>query len=56
VERGSDTSTTGETARGDWNTGFRLGRPAAAERRFDGKMDEVRIATTSRSADWVRTE
>jgi len=56
LERHSDTSAASETARGDWNTGLRIGRPYTAERRFDGKLDEVRIATTNRSADWVRTE
>jgi type IV pilus assembly protein PilY1 len=53
---GSDTSSTSETVRADWNTGFRLGRPYPNERRFDGKLDEVRIATINRSADWIRTE
>ncbi|NLF16845.1 MAG: DUF2341 domain-containing protein, partial [Lentisphaerae bacterium] len=54
--RGSDTGTTSDTSRTSWNTGFRLGRPSAAERYFNGRMDEVRIATTNRPAAWITTE
>jgi type IV pilus assembly protein PilY1 len=56
VNRGSDTSITSETSRNDWNRSFRLGRPSASSYYFNGKMDEVRIATTNRSTNWVQTE
>lgn len=53
---GTDTGTTTETSRTSWNTDMRFGRPGAAERYYDGGLDEVRLATTTRTADWVLTE
>jgi type IV pilus assembly protein PilY1 len=56
LAKGSGSSTTSETARDKWDTGFRLGRPSASDRDYKGKMDEVRISTTNRSSDWILTE
>ncbi len=44
------------TARNNWTSDLRLGRPGAATRLFDGLMDEVRISTVIRSDDWIQTE
>jgi hypothetical protein len=52
----SDTGSIARTDRSSWNKGFQFGRPDADQRYFDGKLDEVRIATTSRSVDWIKTE
>ena len=54
--KGSDSSTTSKTGRNNWNKTFRLGGPSAADRLFDGKLDEVRISTTNRSSNWILTE
>ncbi len=56
VNVGSDTGTTTDTSRTSWDTGMIFGKPSAAQRYFDGGLDEVRLATTNRSADWVLTE
>jgi len=52
----SDTGLVARTSRTSWNTNLRFGRPGANERYFDGGLDEVRIATTNRSAGWITTE
>jgi gliding motility-associated-like protein len=53
----TNTGVTGPiTARNLWDTNLRIGRPGAAARFFNGQVDEVRVATTVRSADWICTE
>jgi gliding motility-associated-like protein len=53
----TNTGVTGPiTARNLWNTNLRIGRPGAATRFFNGQVDEVRVANTVRSADWICTE
>ncbi|MEZ6087251.1 MAG: DUF2341 domain-containing protein [Pirellulaceae bacterium] len=52
----TDTGTTANTPRGTWDTPLRFGGPGAATRYFDGQLDEVRLATTTRNANWVSTE
>ena len=44
------------TARNNWDTNFRIGRPGANTRYFDGSIDEVRISKVVRSDDWITTE
>ena len=44
------------TARNLWDSNLRIGRPGAGARFFNGQVDEVRISTIVRSADWVCTE
>jgi hypothetical protein len=53
---GADTGTTASTQRTNWTTNLRMGAPGAAERYYNGALDEVRIATTTRSANWVSAE
>ena len=48
VLEGSDTGL--QNDRSLWDTGLQMGRPGAATRNFDGKMDDVRVYTRSRSA------
>ena len=50
---GTDTGT--ETGRTSWNTNLRIGQCGAAQRRFDGLVDEVRVSNTARSAAWIKT-
>ncbi len=38
----------------NYNTNTRFGRPGADTRYLDGKLDEVSISDTTRSADWIR--
>ena len=53
----TNTGVTGTiTARNLWNTNLRIGRPGAASRFFNGQVDEVRVANTVHSADWICTE
>jgi hypothetical protein len=44
------------TARNNWDTNLRIGRPGASERYFDGMIDEVRVSSVVRSDDWIATE
>ncbi|MCB1870742.1 MAG: DUF2341 domain-containing protein, partial [Gammaproteobacteria bacterium] len=53
---GTDTGSLADTSRSNWNTDLQFGKPGAASRYFDGQLDEVRLATTTRSADWIATE
>jgi len=39
----TDTGTTAVTPRTSWNTNLRFGRPGAAQRFYDGLLDEVRV-------------
>jgi len=50
---GTDTGT--ETGRTSWDTNLRIGQCGAAQRRFDGLVDEVRISNIARSAAWIKT-
>ncbi|CAB1057424.1 Beta-galactosidase (EC [Olavius sp. associated proteobacterium Delta 1] len=49
------TDTTTQNTRDDWDPDLRIGGPGAIERLFDGILDEVRVSTTARSADWIKT-
>jgi hypothetical protein len=53
---GTDTSTVAEASRATWDTPLRFGRPGQNARHYDGGLDEVRLATTARSAEWIATE
>jgi hypothetical protein len=53
---GTDTGTVERTGRANWNTPLQFGKPGTSERYFDGNLDEIHIATTARSADWIKTE
>ena len=53
VSQGTDTGD--QTGRANWDTNFRIGRPGADQRYFDGTLDEVRISDIARSADWIKT-
>jgi len=53
---GPDAGTLVETSRATWDTPLRIGRPGLAQRTFDGRIDEVRVATVARTAGWVATE
>ena len=44
------------TARNNWDTNLRIGRPGASQRYFDGMIDEVRVSSVVRSDDWIATE
>ncbi|MEL6922992.1 MAG: DUF2341 domain-containing protein, partial [Bacteroidota bacterium] len=44
------------TARNNWDTNLRIGRPGNNSRYFSGIMDEVRISKVARSADWIQTQ
>ncbi|MBN1756701.1 MAG: DUF2341 domain-containing protein, partial [Chitinispirillaceae bacterium] len=37
-----------------WNIYTRFGRAGVADRYFDGKLDEITIADTARSPDWIK--
>jgi len=54
VSQGTDIGN--QTTRTDWDTNFRIGRPGAATRYFDGMVDEVRVSVSARSAQWIKTE
>jgi len=56
VDVGSDTGTLGLTSRTAWDSPLRFGGPSAVQRHYDGGLDEIRLATTTRSADWIATE
>ena len=56
VSVGSDTGTLALTDRSAWDTALQFGAPDANERYFDGGMDEIRLATTTRTSDWIATE
>ncbi|MBA7712623.1 hypothetical protein ES703_121606 [subsurface metagenome] len=46
VSVGTDGGSTFRTDRVGWNTNLRFGRAGAAERYFDGALDEIRITNT----------
>ncbi|HUU63010.1 MAG TPA: DUF2341 domain-containing protein [Dehalococcoidia bacterium] len=52
VSVGNDTGD--QTARTDWDTNLRIGRPGASQRYFDGMIDEVRIYNRALSADEIK--
>ncbi|MGE5831463.1 MAG: DUF2341 domain-containing protein, partial [Methanomicrobiales archaeon] len=53
---GSDTGTQARTGRASWDTSLQFGKPGASTRYFQGNLDEVHIATTARSSNWIATE
>ncbi|MGE3778958.1 MAG: DUF2341 domain-containing protein, partial [Pirellulaceae bacterium] len=56
VAVGTDTGALSDTSRASWDTDLRFGRPGPSERYYNGGLDEVRLATTTRTAGWVTTE
>ncbi|HMA78203.1 MAG TPA: LamG-like jellyroll fold domain-containing protein, partial [Candidatus Paceibacterota bacterium] len=40
----------------NWDTPLRMGRPGTNERYYDGRLDEVRLASTTRTAAWISAE
>ena len=55
VSVATDTGTVAATPRAAWDTDMRFGRPGAAQRYHNGIIDEVRISTVARNADWIKT-
>lgn len=55
VSVGADAGTIDSTDRTGWDTDFRMGRPGADERYFDGIMDEVRITGYVLTAEEIET-
>ena len=55
VSVATDTGTVAATPRAAWDTNLRFGRPGAAQRYLQGRVDEVRISTAVRDADWIKT-
>jgi hypothetical protein len=53
VATDTGTQTGGRT---NWDTSLRIGRPGTSERYFDGIVDEVRVSTTARSANWLAAQ
>lgn len=52
VSKGTDTGI--QVDRSQWNTNFRIGRPGAGTRYFDGKVDDVRLYNRVLSAEEIR--
>jgi hypothetical protein len=54
---GYDTTVdTARTKTDNWDTALQFGKPGTNTRYFDGVLDEIRIATTARTKDWIATE
>ena len=52
----STVDTPGGTMLSDAAIDLRAGNRAALDLTFDGKLDELRLSTTSRSAGWITTQ
>ena len=53
---GTDNGTLARTSRAGWDTALQFGKPGVAARYFDGALDDVGIATTARSANWINAQ
>ncbi|MDD1664353.1 MAG: DUF2341 domain-containing protein, partial [Methanomicrobiales archaeon] len=54
---GTDTGTMARTIdTSQWNTPLQFGKPGADSRYYNGYLDEIRIANTARSVQWIQTE
>jgi gliding motility-associated-like protein len=56
IPAGSDEGTTLRTDRTGWDTDLRFGRPGAAERYFDGALDEIRITRSILPEEQIAAE
>ncbi|HMA79184.1 MAG TPA: sialidase family protein, partial [Candidatus Paceibacterota bacterium] len=50
------TSASGNVDRTNFDTALRIGNSGSLIRDFDGELDEIRVASTTRSAAWIEAE